>query len=243
MKIEKLNEYIAKTEEKIDKKNVALNKKQIKLAKLQKKITIDKTFDELVMIPSDERTTDENNQMDILYDIDELKIHITKTEKEIAALKQKLDEYKNKQNAEVSKEAEIPEILKSLMVNIIEENDKADAEYQKKLKAEYNEVGYKAFVKKYKAAKYEFIWKSSEAIHNNNVNYAKTLIFDLIDRTKDVIGNILSWKNITITYGTHNIPVLNGYVEGEKGKAILESIYAGGYNVQKLHIRVLIKKV
>jgi len=243
MKIEKLNENIIKTEEKIAKKEATIEKKQAKIAKLQKKVTITQTLEELTWISSEERTAEMNDQMDILYDISGLEDDIARAEKEIATLNQKLNEYKDKKAIEAAKEAEVPEVLKDLMECIIEENDKADIEYQAKLKAEYNEIGYKEFVRKHKAAKYDFLWKNKEAIHKDNTEYARNLVFDLIGRTKETIGNITSWKNITITHGTHNIPALNGYVEGEKGKAVLESIYAGGYNIQKLHIRVLVKKI
>jgi chromosome segregation ATPase len=243
MKIEKLNEYITKTEEKIAKKEATIEKKQTKIEKLQKKVTVTQTLEELTWIPSEERTAEMNDQIDILFDISGLEGDIERAKKEIANLNQKLDEYKAKRAAEIAKEAEVPEVLRILMNHIVEENDKADAEYQEELKAEYREIGYKPFVQKYKAAKYDFLWKSKEAIHEDNVNYAKALVFDLINRTKETIGSITSWDNITITRGTHGIPALNGYVEGEKGKAVLESIYAGGYNIQRLHIRVLVKKI
>lgn len=243
MKIEKLNEYITKTEEKITKKEATIEKKQAKIAKLQKKVTITQTLEELTWIPSEERTAEMNDQIDILFDISSLEDDIERAEKEITTLKQKLNEYKIKKAAESAKAAEVPEILKKLMELIITDNDKADLEHQAKLKAEYKEIGYKPFVQKYNAAKYEFLWKNAEAIHKDNVAYAESLIFDLIRRTKETIGTITSWNNITINCGTHNIPALNGYVEGENGKAQLESILAGGYNIQKLHIRVLVKKI
>jgi hypothetical protein len=243
MKIEKLNELIVKTEEKINKKNTTIKKKQIKIAKLQKKVTIDKTYEELTYIPSEERTDEIREQMLILLDIEELRSDIKRAEKDITELENKLNDYKIQKQQESKKESEVPEVLKQLMENIVTENDKADLEYQKHLKTKYNELGYKDFVKKYKHTKYEFIWKKEEAIHEDNVNYAKNLIYDLINRTQETIGVITSWSNIIITQGTHGIPALNGVVEGENGKARLESIFAGGYNIQKLHIRVLVKKI
>ena len=243
MKIEKLNELIAKTEEKINKKNTTIEKKQNKIAKLQKKVTIEKTYEELTYLPTEERTDEINEQMEILSNIEDLKDDIERAENDVIDLKRKLNDYKVQRAQESAREAEVPEVLKQLMQIIITENDKADIEYQKQLKAEYKELGYKGFIAKYKSAKYEFLWKKEDAIHKDNVEYAKNLVFDLINRTKETIGKIISWKDITITYGTHGIPALNGVVEGENGKARLESIYAGGYNIQKLHIRVLVKKI
>jgi hypothetical protein len=243
MKIEKLNELIAKTEEKINKKNTTIEKKQNKIAKLQKKVTIEKTYEELTYLPTEERTDEIEEQMEILLNIQDLKYDIKRAEKDVIDLKRKLNDYKVQKAQESAREAEVPEVLKQLMEIIITENDKADLEYQNKLKAEYKELGYKDFIKKYKSTKYEFLWKKEDSNHKDNTEYAKNLIFDLINRTKKTIGKIISWNDITITYGTHGIPALNGIVEGENGKARLESIFAGGYNVQKLHIRVLVKKI
>lgn len=63
---------------------------------------------------------------------------------------------------------------------------------------------------------------------------------DIIERTNSVVGQITDASELRIgsTRGE-----LNGFIKGERGKAEVESIMAGGYNIQCLHIRTLIKPV
>ena len=63
---------------------------------------------------------------------------------------------------------------------------------------------------------------------------------DIIERTNRVVGRIVDASGLTIgsTRGE-----LNGIIIGERGKAEVESILAGGYNIQCLHIRALIKPI
>lgn len=63
---------------------------------------------------------------------------------------------------------------------------------------------------------------------------------DIIERTNAVVGEIKDASGLCVgsTRGE-----LNGFIVGERGKAEVESILAGGYNIQCLHIRTLIKKV
>lgn len=63
---------------------------------------------------------------------------------------------------------------------------------------------------------------------------------DIIERTNRVVGQITDASELRIgsTRGE-----LNGFITGERGKAEVESIMAGGYNIQCLHIRTLIKPV
>lgn len=80
-----------------------------------------------------------------------------------------------------------------------------------------------------------------ENINEVNLRDATAVIEDLIQRTAKKCGEITNWSGLRVTYGNRGFGVLNGFVEGESGKATIESIVAGGYNIQRLHIRVLVK--
>jgi len=79
---------------------------------------------------------------------------------------------------------------------------------------------------------YGFAWAKEE-----NEKAAERFVKTLEERIKGVVGEI---QSIT-TYSTENG---GGWqVIGTTGKANVIQIYAGGYNIQRLHIRNLIKKV
>ena len=52
---------------------------------------------------------------------------------------------------------------------------------------------------------------------------------------KKKVGEITEWK----LWFTSK--ALNGYVTGTKGSATIETIIAGGWNIQRRHNRVLVK--
>ena len=60
----------------------------------------------------------------------------------------------------------------------------------------------------------------------------------LISRVNKVIGEIYNSKELYVGINGE----LNGYIIGEKGNCKIETIYAGGYNIQCLHYRTLIHK-
>lgn len=61
----------------------------------------------------------------------------------------------------------------------------------------------------------------------------------LIARVNKEVGSIE--KAITLKVGVNG--ELNGVIQGENGKCKIETIYAGGWNIQCLHYRVLIHKI
>ena len=62
---------------------------------------------------------------------------------------------------------------------------------------------------------------------------------DIIERTNAVVGEITDASYLTVGMKGD----LNGFVIGTRGKAKVETIGAGGYNIQCYHFRTLINKI
>lgn len=69
------------------------------------------------------------------------------------------------------------------------------------------------------------------------------MIINLVIRVNKKVGTVQSYDNLYVAdANSYNEGVaLNGYVIGEKGRAEVKSISAGGYNIQRLHIRTIVK--
>lgn len=133
---------------------------------------------------------------------------------------------------------EMPEIFSQLRDELAEEWTRYDIERRDFLKAKYRELGYREFLNQYKGAGYRQKDETDEQIRKDNERSAELFIVDLYNRVKAVTGEVTNWGNIH--YGGK---ALNGWVEGVQGKARVESILAGGYNIQRLHIRVLVHEM
>lgn len=90
---------------------------------------------------------------------------------------------------------------------------------------------------------YDFIHLSEKEIHDVNVKNAENLVLDMIERTIAYTGKITNCDWLELNRDNTGYTIINGIVIGEKGKAKIESIGAGGYNIQRYHIRVLVKEV
>lgn len=67
---------------------------------------------------------------------------------------------------------------------------------------------------------------------------AESLIMNLYSRIHAITGEVTDWDGIHYSGGA-----LNGVVYGKLGSVRVESILAGGYNIQRLHVRVLVHEI
>ena len=155
----------------------------------------------------------------------------------VARWREKLE----KAMAEAKEQFELPEVLSIVRINIYNEWNRYDFERRARLKAEYSNMDHSAFIKKYTYSGYSFMRSTDDEIKNDNDRSSRALILNLWKRVKDITGPVTDVTNLHITNANKFEGLaLNGYVIGENGVADLESILAGGYNIQKLHIRTLV---
>lgn len=225
MDIEKLQERIDKAQEKIDKKLNTIEKAKIRIEKLNAKLEKCKYHNDEELYSEEgkkDSTSDEwFESWQMILKLKDAHNSITSNLKEIKKTEETLKKYQAqmvKENAKHKSLENIPEILKKLIDEIIEKNDKMMMEDPKET-------------------------RTNEEIHKDNVEFANYIVINLIARTESVVGEITSWDNLHVTAGTHFLPVFNGKVHGTNGSAMIETIEAGGYNIQRWHLRVLIKKI
>lgn len=231
MKIETLNERIQKATEKAAKKAKTIERKTAQIAK--KEASLPKQSEE------DRRWTE--------CDIEDLRDDIERLKKEIAETEKTIEKYKAQLAGEMERErlltTEVPESVKKMQKDLEAAWNEYDKNRRDSLRKAHKELGYKEFIKRYKLAGYDFESLTDEQIEARNERDARNLVLDLINRVKGITGEITDWAGIDATVGTHGYTVLNGLVRGKEGIAQVESIGAGGYNIQRFHIRVLVKPI
>lgn len=149
--------------------------------------------------------------------------------------------------------SEMPAVLVEFKDYLIEKWDKYDEWKKATIKEEYKTqprgIGQEYHKWQYEMRNrwgigwYDFMYLTSEQIHNQNVKDAETLVLNLINRTIEITGKIIDCNALYLDQDNSGFTIINGVVIGEKGKARVESILAGGYNIQRLHVRVLVHPV
>ena len=248
MKVETLNERLDKAIVRSQKKENTITKKTTQIEKKYKEL------EKIGIVNPAEFNADcfrdHSKYEDIswlYYEIDNLKESINNNRKEIEEIQNTITKYKAQLSGEIEREQqfsqESPDIFKELKTELVNSWDEWDKNRRDFLYQKYTEIGYKKFIRLYSKSEYDLMHKSDIEIHTANESDARFLVLDLYNRVKNITGEVTDWSNIYATSGTQGISVLNGFVKGEEGTAKVESILAGGYNIQKLHIRVLVKSL
>lgn len=230
MKIETLKDRIEKAKETINKKENTIIKKTKMIEKKQKQI---------------EKAKEDNEKYWLEADIRSLEDDIKRGKKEIEAKKETLTKYELQLKGELEKESlyvkEMPSQFKQLQEALVERWNEWNKNRKATLIEKYKELGYKSFIKEYSYNDYDFMKIDDKKLEATNEKEAKALIIDIYNRVKVITGEVESWEDVHATQGAQGMVVLNGTVKGKEGVAQVESILAGGYNIQRLHIRVLVK--
>ena len=233
MNIKTLTERIENAEKKIQKKQATIAKKQKWIADKTAKL---------------ETMTDDHERYWAECDIRSLKEDIVRIEKEIKETEKTLENYRKQYDGEIEREKswidEVPEVLKSFQNELVEEWDAHDIAKKERILEAIRTMPYEMLKEMYHWRDRDWAkYTTDEQIHESNEKDATSLILNLVNRVKDVTGEITDWSGLTLAQGTWGMTVLNGWVSGKEGRCCVESIGAGGYNIQRYHIRVLVKPI
>lgn len=149
---------------------------------------------------------------------------------------------------------ELPEVLKTFRNEVVKMWNRWDKEKREEYRNIYKQMqeedtdrlkmnAYREFIKRYKYTGYEFMRITDEEINKTNTRNAEALVMNLWTRVKEIVGMVTDYEELIIRQGNEwEGIVINGFVKGTNGTALVETIGAGGYNIQKFHYRTLVKK-
>lgn len=155
---------------------------------------------------------------------------IEATKARIETLKEKLAKEQNRRN--------IPEIFIPFRDSLVASWDEYDKAQRDKVIANGPGETYKETI-----LYSDMRNLTDEQIHEKNEDDAYLLIERLINRVEKKGGAVKGYSNLYIHNGNwmEGGIAINGYVDCEKRSVDVQSILAGGYNIQRLHVRVLVK--
>lgn len=183
------------------------------------------------------------------YEVEWLRDDIKRLNSEIKETEATIERYKaqlEKTTAEENKHNELPAVLLDVERRLVEAWNEHDIKERDELRRAYREEvdshlngrdslkAYREFIKKHPGY-HQKGRMSNEDIDKENKKAARFYVLDLYRRVEEIVGKITDLDGITC-----NGVALNGIVKGTEGRARVETILAGGYNIQRLHCRTLV---
>lgn len=151
--------------------------------------------------------------------------------------------WEEKYNKEVERELlianQVPEAFKQARKQLVSEWTAFDMAEKERMANDKKSLSKEDFRLKYSYSKEEYLhYGTEEKFHKENENEANIWIINLYNKVVKLTGEIIDATNLK--WGGKG---LDGFIIGEKTKVRVETIAAGGYNIQKLHLRTLLHKV
>lgn len=232
----------------ISQKQEAIQKLQVKIGKFQKRL-------ETMLKKIKANNWDENNYncmkgypehekaFDLIWDYTYLKQDLEKAIAQLPKEQKLLQEYQERLERESKKYSqlkELPEALLKLRDNLEITWTRQDIECREFYRQAYNQLGYKEFIKKYSSEGYSLLKSTDEEIAKEAKLSAKVYVDDLYLRVFSITGKVTVVNCVYLGESGVN---LNGTITGENGVARVKTIVAGGFNIQRLHVRTLVQAV
>lgn len=237
MTISQIEERIAKAKEKIEKKNATIEKKNKSIKKMYDLLEKNGfSYDvDLGIVYEQNR-----DLYDKVWNMEYLAEDTLRLEKEIKNIQDTISKYEEmlvKETARLADNEKMPSVLLQLKDNLEEEFYESQIRCRDFLMEEYAEIGYSEFIKKYRGA-YGEIFQTDSEIKKDAKMSAEYFVEDIWRRTREEIGEMTDASNVHVSGHA-----LNGVFVGTEGKCSVETIVAGGYNIQREHLRAIIHKM
>lgn len=163
----------------------------------------------------------------LAFDIDAAEEDINRTLHRIVEARTALNKAIKEQEAAKAAENALPRQLKSFRDQIVESWTSWDIAERDKSDAKPNCWG----------------WRTDEQLREANFKAASRLVASFLQRVEKVAGRAVDFTGLSVANGNSmEGAAINGLVAGDRGVALVQTIAAGGWNIQRFHYRVLVNK-
>lgn len=233
-----IQERLTKAQEKVEKCKATIERHK---AQAEKKLQILQRNGWSTNL-EDYRGSDNREAWSLAYDYNYKLGDIKGAERKLEEAEQIVRNWEAKLDKQIAMELtlanEVPEAFKQAREELVEEWVASDIGARDRMLQKKRELSYEEFRKLYKFTEEEDLKHSDEEFRKIEEREADIWLINLYNRVKDITGEVTD-----CSYLYWGGKCLNGYVIGKNGSARVETIGAGGYNIQRFHLRVLVHKM